>query len=110
MTNERQIHLYPSSPSRSIKRILCPTDLSNESNRALRYAVALAKAYGAKLYVCHCTDEIIPDGNRHLKQNLEELIASFSCSPDSPKLDFEGILVKGKAAEVLTNEALRYQV
>jgi nucleotide-binding universal stress UspA family protein len=37
-----------------IERILCPTDLSEESDEALRYALALARAYKAKLLVCHC--------------------------------------------------------
>ncbi|HEY0764605.1 MAG TPA: universal stress protein [Pyrinomonadaceae bacterium] len=32
-----------------VERILCPTDLSIESDEALRYAVALARIYEAKL-------------------------------------------------------------
>lgn len=38
----------------SIERILCPTNLPPESDEALRYAVSLARAYHAKLYLCHC--------------------------------------------------------
>jgi len=34
----------------SIKRILCPIDLSPDSDAALRYATALATAYEAKLF------------------------------------------------------------
>ena len=34
-----------------VNRILCPTDLSTESDAALRYAVALARAYEAKLFL-----------------------------------------------------------
>ena len=37
-----------------IKRILCPTDLSSESDGALAYALALAKENDAKLVVCYC--------------------------------------------------------
>jgi nucleotide-binding universal stress UspA family protein len=37
-----------------IKRILCPTDLTAESDEALRYALALARAYDAKLIAFHC--------------------------------------------------------
>ncbi len=36
-----------------IKRILCPTDLSDDSERTLRYAVALTRTYEAELFVCH---------------------------------------------------------
>ena len=38
----------------TIKRILCPTDLSPESDDALRYAVALTSAYDAKLFLLYC--------------------------------------------------------
>jgi nucleotide-binding universal stress UspA family protein len=38
----------------NIKRILCPTDLSPYSGNAVRYAVALSRAYDAELVVLHC--------------------------------------------------------
>lgn len=38
----------------NIQRILCPTDLSMESDEALRYALALASAYKAKLILFYC--------------------------------------------------------
>ncbi len=37
-----------------IKRILCPTDLSPQSDAALQYAVTLARTYQAQLSICHC--------------------------------------------------------
>ena len=37
-----------------IERILCPTDLSPDSDEALRYAVAMTRAYEAELIVLHC--------------------------------------------------------
>ena len=40
-----------------VRRILCPTDLSNESDEALRYAVALARIYEAKLFLLHCSEQ-----------------------------------------------------
>ena len=40
----------------TIERILCPTDFSPESEEALRYAIALARAYEAKLFVCHSVE------------------------------------------------------
>ena len=40
-----------------VERILCPTDLSTESDEALRYAVALAQAYEAELLLLHCSEE-----------------------------------------------------
>ena len=41
-----------------LESILCPLDLSEDSAAALRYAVALAKSYEAKLYLYHCTDSL----------------------------------------------------
>lgn len=38
----------------TIKKIMCPTDLSQGSDEALRYAMALARAYDAKLIAFHC--------------------------------------------------------
>ena len=40
-----------------IERILCPTDLTPESEEALRYAVALAREFDAKLLLCHCAKD-----------------------------------------------------
>ncbi len=37
-----------------IERILCPTNLSPESDEALRYAIALCRAYTAELVLLHC--------------------------------------------------------
>ena len=38
----------------TIKKIMCPTDLSPGSDEALHYALALARAYDAKLIAFHC--------------------------------------------------------
>lgn len=37
----------------TLKSILCPTDLSEDSPRTVRYAVALARAYEAKVFMCN---------------------------------------------------------
>lgn len=36
-----------------LQRIVCPTDLSDDSERTIRYGVALTRAPGAKLFVCY---------------------------------------------------------
>ena len=40
----------------NVKRILCPSDLTSESDGALRYAIALACAYKAKLMLLFCRE------------------------------------------------------
>lgn len=45
-----------------IKTILAPTDFSAHSERAVRYACALAARLGAELHLLHVLSEIIPSG------------------------------------------------
>jgi nucleotide-binding universal stress UspA family protein len=39
-----------------IKKIICATDISDFSNHTISCGIALAKEFGAKLYVCHVVD------------------------------------------------------
>jgi nucleotide-binding universal stress UspA family protein len=56
----------------NIKRILCPTDLSPHSGKAVRYAMALARAHTAELIFLHCTQDL--DGEERLKASVLEHI------------------------------------
>ena len=58
------------------KTILCPTDLSSESDEALRYAVALTRAYEAKLVLLHCTD-IKSDGQPESRNRSLDIACMF---------------------------------
>jgi len=74
----------------AIEKILVPTDFSEHSRWATRYAVALAKDFGAKIYVVHVFEEAIsssaPDAyslsvpkfhallQRNERDNLSQLI------------------------------------
>ena len=60
-----------------IELILCPTDLSTESEEALRYAVALARAYNAKLLLLYCA-EINSAGPSNANRQLSvDIVSSF---------------------------------
>lgn len=56
----------------NIKRILCPTDLSPHSGKAVRYAMALARAHEAQLIFFHCTQDM--EGEERLKESVLEHI------------------------------------
>jgi nucleotide-binding universal stress UspA family protein len=56
----------------NIKRILCPTDLSLHSGKAVRYALALARAHDAELIFFHCTPDL--DGEAKLRSSVLEYI------------------------------------
>ena len=40
----------------TLQRILCATDLSDTSSRAIAYGISLAREFQALLIVCHCVD------------------------------------------------------
>ena len=59
----------------NIKRILCPTDLSPHSSKAMRYAAALARAHEAELIFFHCTLDL--DGEKKLRLSVSEQLPSL---------------------------------
>jgi nucleotide-binding universal stress UspA family protein len=80
----------------TIQRILCPTDLSSESDEALRYAVALTSAYGAKLFLLYCKD-IHSRGNEKRPCDDTDSLFTASLAPhlglnDICDLDWQGLV------------------
>lgn len=73
-----------------IKRILCPTDFSDFSERAYGYGLSLARHYGAELYLLHVVRPVIigypeyaiPDSVNEfygeLRENAEEQLREFA--------------------------------
>jgi nucleotide-binding universal stress UspA family protein len=57
----------------NIKRILCPTDLSPHCGKAVRYALALARAHDAELIFFHCTQD--SDGEEKLRVSVLKQMA-----------------------------------
>jgi nucleotide-binding universal stress UspA family protein len=97
-----------------IERILCPTDLTPASDEALRYAIALARVYEARLMLCHCggkSSGIAGDGGREERERLlgsmfEDALARHLGMTDFSSLDWEGFLVEGNDPGLLiTREA-----
>lgn len=95
------------------ERILCPVDLTPESDEALRYAIALAKAYGAKLFVAHCLDRSSftgLSGRSDVKKLLETAIRKHIHLPASGPLDWEVVLVEGEPEIAITQAAAERHV
>ncbi|HWQ35756.1 MAG TPA: universal stress protein [Blastocatellia bacterium] len=82
----------------NIKRILCPTDLSPESDAALRYAVALARTYEARLFICHCVepssfvDALARDS---YQEKFEAAIRPWLGPAPDANNNCEGIIIEG---------------
>lgn len=55
-----------------IKDILFATDLSGNADNALRHALGLAKAHGAKVHVLHVTEPLSQDAIITLKMFLQD--------------------------------------
>jgi nucleotide-binding universal stress UspA family protein len=92
-----------------LERILCATDLSADSERTIRYAVAIARSSDAKLFVCYR-----PKSTADQKEALgaiKRLITSAltfasGVSHDPSTVIWEGILLEGAdLGQIITREA-----
>lgn len=97
----------------NISHILCPTDLSPEANEALRYAVALARAYEAKLSVLTWAEDLAPaqtltrlEMSASLKQSVARALGTYVRVDNPHELDWQFVLAEGHdAAAAITRAA-----
>lgn len=96
----------------TFERILCPVDLSNDSTEALRYAVALAQTYDAKLYLCHCTEKSSVAATEKVKGIFANSIIQHLGYTDFASVDWESLLLEGchSPADAITREAAKRRV
>ncbi len=91
------------------ERILWPTDLSAQTNDGLEYAVALARAYGAKLFLCHSAGPQATNGaSEAARQALDEMMEKHVRA--NPTLDWESIVVEGEAVTSVARVAAERHV
>jgi len=92
-----------------IQSILCPTDLSRDSDEALRYAVALSRAYNAKLILLHCdTSEPSANLNGHdvAARTLRDSLLEYLGTSDLNGLDWTSLVITAKdVGEAIAREA-----
>lgn len=81
----------------TIKRILCPTDLTAESDEALRYALALARAYDAKLIAFHCeqTPGAAPLDQSEVKRLFELSLFRYLGAAELAAIDWQRVVEPG---------------
>lgn len=91
----------------NVQRILCPIDLSPESNEALRYAVALARAYEAQLFICHCVENspLAESGGREQIRKLFEAAVHKQAASGSLPMKCQVILVEEDAINAISRVA-----
>jgi nucleotide-binding universal stress UspA family protein len=98
-----------------IECILCPTDLSSDSDEALRYAIALSRAYHAELLLLHCdlTNDGLATPNVHDEavQAIRKALERHSGSADLVGLDWRSLIVNcDDTGAAIAREAARYDV
>jgi nucleotide-binding universal stress UspA family protein len=94
-----------------IERILCPTDLTGDSEAALRYAATLARAYDAELKLMYCQAEsaspqsIVADP----RAMLDATMRKHACAAEIERRHWQAKLVKcDDPGDCITREASRF--
>jgi nucleotide-binding universal stress UspA family protein len=105
-----------------IKKILTPTDFSEYSQFALRYAVALAESFKAKLYVMHvCEHSVtgagteayhfsIPEFLADLEKNEKDTLSRIVQEIQARGVDAEPVFVTGRAYVDIVEKAKELEV
>ncbi|HKP37678.1 MAG TPA: universal stress protein [Pyrinomonadaceae bacterium] len=98
-----------------IECILCPTDLSPDSDEALRYAVGLSRAYNAELILLHCElDGDVksrPFSDDKVAEKIRKALVRYTGSPDLSGLDWKTLVVNcDDIGAAITKEAAKYAV
>lgn len=99
----------------AIQRILCPTDLTTESDEALRYAVALSSAYNAKLFVLYCKETGVNNGHAQDGEMSPLFIASLAPNlglKSIAELNWEGLVAEcvDDVGKTIVSEAAKHEV
>jgi nucleotide-binding universal stress UspA family protein len=94
-----------------IECILCPTDLSPDSDEALRYAIALARAYNAELILLHCdlTENGLRDNHNDAANRIREALEAHAGKQGLADLDWKSlVLTCDDAGDTIVREAATY--
>jgi nucleotide-binding universal stress UspA family protein len=97
----------------NFERILCPIDLTPEADESLRYGIALAKAYDAKLLVMNCKEAYAASGlaqPAHLKELVETSVRKYLHLPSSENFSWETLVVDGDPREAIVQQATLHGV
>jgi nucleotide-binding universal stress UspA family protein len=97
----------------SVKRILCPIELTGDSIEALRYAITLAQTYEAKLYICHCYERMTltqAECLTKIRQGIEQILNEQSEPATQPAIACEVVLLEGEPASTIPRAAAERRV
>jgi nucleotide-binding universal stress UspA family protein len=99
-----QIQVGYGSGMIDVRRILCPTDLTSDSDQALLYGLALARAYDARLLVCYCLGKAAAEAQDHevasalargrVRELFEGSLVRYLGAVDFADFGWDGMVVK----------------
>lgn len=90
-----------------LKKILCPTDFSEPSKNALRYALTLAQQYKAKILLLHVIEPLSPvpgidmgpsfgfDERPHIEEQVKTLLDEIVTGESKEDIKIEPLIVRG---------------
>jgi nucleotide-binding universal stress UspA family protein len=97
----------------NFERILCPVADSHESDEGLRYAILIARSYGARLSVLTCYDGKLPDDETAdamragIKRAIEHSFVSSPGSADAVRLEWDlTVVTSSRPDEAINREAV----
>ena len=96
-----------------IETILCPTDLSPDSDEALRYAIALSRAYGAELILLHCdlSENGRPQDQEEAAQAISEALERHAGVNGTEGLNWKSLVAScADAGDSIAREAAIFGV
>jgi nucleotide-binding universal stress UspA family protein len=97
----------------TVEHILCLTDLSPTSNQALRYAIALAWGYDARLTICHCLEPsryADPAVREQTHAQIETAISKYYRQDGTAPPPWEALVIEGDPTIDIAPEAVRWGV
>jgi nucleotide-binding universal stress UspA family protein len=98
-------------PKEKIQHVLCPSDLSEKSQKALGFAARLAETLDARLTACHCAPANWFTQENHLPKEAETRIKSLIknqisvCQERSSRLKWQSLVIENSfdpARDLLT--------
>lgn len=95
------------------KRIICATDFSDLSNRAIPFAVSLTKEFGTKLYFCHVIGlpstaiygEILLDPTEQQDKAVRYAQEQLGSLIDPQQVEWEALIATGHTADEISRLA-----
>jgi nucleotide-binding universal stress UspA family protein len=101
----------PKNERINIERMLFLTDLTPESIDALTHAVALARAYGAKLWLCHSIGSRPGYGaSGDARRLFGEMMGEQNLTDTDAPFDWEAIVVEGDTATEVARVAAEQHI